>query len=71
VLAVDPTLINNAYKAILDQFLLDHDPVRITPQKAKKDQRLYAMLTLISSKDPDAGACDPHIKRRLVESLQA
>jgi len=68
VVAVDPSLINDAYKAILDQFLLAHDPVRITSGKAKKLASCIDMLADVL-KAPDAGTCHPHIKRGLVDVI--
>jgi AraC-like DNA-binding protein len=68
VLVVDPSLINDTYKSILDQFLLDHDPVRITLRKAKKIEDCIAILA-DGLKDPDASPCEPHIKRGLVDVI--
>jgi len=68
VLAVDPSLIHNTYKAILDQFLLTHDPVKITPRKTKKIADCIAILA-DGLKDPDGSPCDPHIKRGLVDVI--
>ena len=68
VLAVDPSLIHDAYKAILDQFLLIHDPVKITPRKVKKIEDCIAILA-DGLKDPDPGPCDPYIKRGLVDAI--
>jgi len=68
VLVVDPLLINDTYKAILDQFLLAHDPVKIAPQKAKKIVDCIAVLT-DELKAPAASPCGQHIKRGLVDVI--
>ena len=68
VVAVDPSLIHDAYKAILDQFLLIHDPVKITPRKTKQIEDAIAILAG-GFEDPGGGPCDPHIKRGLVDVI--
>jgi len=68
VLAVDPLLINDAYKAILDQFLLSHDPVKISSRKAMKIDSCVGVLA-DELKVPDAGVCYQHIKRGLVDAI--
>lgn len=67
-LTVEPFLVKEAYKSILDQYLLVHDPVTITPQKKKK---LTGCLTFLADEVRAGGAdaCQQHIKRGLVDVI--
>jgi len=67
-LMVEPSLVKETYKSLLDQYFLVHDPVTLTPEKKKK---LTGCLTFLADevRATATDACQQHIKRGLVDVI--
>jgi len=68
VLTVDPSFVQEAYKIILDQYFLMHNPVSITPAKLKKLSDCISFLT-DEINESGANTCKQHIIRGLTDTI--
>lgn len=68
VLIADPSVVQDTYKTILDQYFLSHDPVPITPQKLKKLGHCVSFLSG-EIKHASTDICKRHIIRGLIDAI--
>jgi len=68
MLTVEPSLVQQTYKSILDQYFLLHEPAAVSEQKKKK---LSGCLSFLADevRAPGADACQQHIKRGLLDVI--